>query len=329
MKARIQQARQNLTWNLFIFLGWQISVWVPKEHWYRTTLSIVRLMNRTVGVFAPKQLNVSSASAESRLFHRLLDQLASHDTFFPIPLVVEGEEHLRNYCDQPGGFVVATAHIPFLKMIMPVIRRVSEGKREFRVVARHPEGEDKNLLYGWNDDPWLCLRADQSMLIHTRSLLRNNGILVVAIDKDQGDVISGNIFRFVGKMNSRVLTSFTELQPDGSILLRILMPPSPLCKSDREITDNLGFVAGNVARILQGKKAAMVAKPVFAEDHESDSDQARELHRIRLYSTGQLQSRMNSLEKVLQGHAEAAGQRSLLQDRLEVLRSEFQNRVGA
>lgn len=329
MLARMKRARQIATLKVFVFICWQIAVWVPKDRWYQVSLQIVRTIDRFTSWIAPKQLNASKASFAPRLMHRFIDQLAARDAFFPIPLVVEGEEHLRRYMEEPGGFVVATAHVPFLKMLMPTVTRLAEGKRTLRVVARRPEGKAKNELYAWNDHPWPCLKADQSLLLHTRGLLRQNGVLVVAVDRDQGDVISANIFRFVGKMNSRVIASFTELQADGRILLRLMIPPSPLCKTDEEIVANLEFVAANVTRILQGEKAAKVAKPMLVESDHTDGDRARELHRVRLYSTGQLQSRMKSLETLLQERADAVGQRSMIEAKLALLRSEFQNRVGA
>jgi hypothetical protein len=327
MLGKLKRARQQATWDFFIFVCWQISVWVPKDRWYQTSLNIVRLIDSCAGWIAPKQLNASEASLVPRLLHRFLDQLAGRDAFFPIPLIVEGEEHLRQYIEQPGGFVIATAHIPFLKMLMPTVTRMTEGKRTLRVVAKYPEGDEKNSMPAWNDKPWSCLRADQTLLLHTRSLLRQEGILFVAVDREQGDVISANIFRFVGKMNSRVITSFTELQPNGNILLRLMIPPKPRCKSDDDIEANLAFVAANVTRILQGKKAAKVAKPVLVEADHDDSERSRELHRVRLYSAGQLQARMKSLESLLEDHADAVAHRSQVEQKLALLRHEFQNRA--
>ncbi len=329
MKQSLGWLRQQATWKAFSFTFSLISILVPKSKWYATSLGIARFLGRTAGVFAPKQVNVSIASFVPRLLHRYLDQLASYDPFFPIPLVIEGEEHLKAYLDEPGGFVIASAHIPFLKMVLPLVRNLAEGKRELRAVLRHPEGPEKNLLYAWNDKPWLALRADHTLLIHARSLLRGGGCMILAVDRDQGEVISANIFRFVGKLQSRVLTSFTELLPDGRIILRLMVPPGPRCKTDQEIQANLHFVAENVRRILQGEIAAKVARPVIAVASGFEESRARELHRVHLYSTMQLQARMKSLENVLRERTEAIGQRALLEERLAVLKHEFQNRVGA
>ncbi len=326
LKRKLSAARQWLTWQLIIFTCWLIAVLLPASRWYSVSLGISRFLGRTAGWLAPTTNTASQNSLVPRLLHRFLDILATHDPYFTIPLVIEGEEILRDYAAQPGGFVCCSAHIPFVKMLLPVVRRVVGDRRECRIVAREPVGD--NEVAAWNDGNWKAIRTDHAVLLHTRSLLRNNGCLLLAVDKEQGEFISSNIFRFVGKMHSRVLMSFTQLQPDGRILLRIMLPPGPQCKNEDEIRANLDFVAENVRRILQGDsiEAAARLRPPLVASHEGQ--RSREIHRIQLYSKMQLEARIKRLQALLTTQNGGLSQRELLEERLALMRTELETRAG-
>ncbi|RRA47595.1 hypothetical protein [Acidipila sp. EB88] len=197
--------------------------------------------------------------------------------------------------------------------------------RQLRVIAREPVGDNEVSL--WNDENVKAIRTDHAVLLHTRSLLRQNGCLILAVDKEQGEFISSNIFRFVGKMHSRILMWFTQLQPDGSILLRILLPPGPLCRNENEIRANLDFVAENVRRILQGDQMEQPrARDVAPATMEGE--RSREIHRIQLYSNLQLEARIKRLETLLQDGNASVIQRDMLEERLGLMRAEMETRAG-
>ncbi len=326
LKRKLGAARQRLTWELFIFTAWTISILLPASRWYRTALALSRFLARAAGWLAPQANNASAASLVPRLLHRFLDLLAAHNPYFPIPIVIEGEEILRTYAAQSGGFVCCSAHIPFVKLFLPLVRRVVGDEREMRVIARDPVGD--NEVSAWNDAHWKAIRTDHAVLLHTRSLLRQNGCLMLAVDKEQGEFISSNIFRFVGKMHSRILMWFTQLQPDGKILLRILLPPGPQCRSEEEIRANLDFVAENVRRILQGDKIAPASKMRASSPDAQAGDRSREIHRIQLYSNLQLEARLKRLQSLLADQAHASTQRELLEERLARVRTELEMRTG-
>ncbi len=326
LKRKLGAARQRITWELFIFTAWVISILLPASRWYRTALGLSRFLARAAGWLAPRAVNATSASLVPRLLHRFLDLLAFHDPFFPMPVDIEGEEHLRNYVAQPGGFVCCSAHIPFVKLFLPLVRKVVGDQRELRVIARDPVGD--NQVSAWNDEHWKAICTDHAVLLHTRSLLRQNGCLLLAVDKEQGEFISSNIFRFVGKMQSRILMWFTQLQPDGRILLRIMLPPGPHCRSEAEIRANLDFVAGNVQRILQGDKIASASRVRNPQQETGEADRSREIHRIQLYSNLQLEARLKRLQALLTDQTHPSIQRDLLQQRLARVRTELDMRTG-
>ncbi len=326
LRRKLGAINRWFTSELFIFTCWLISKLLPESRWYRTALALSRLLAGTAGWLAPSSHGVSQASLVPRLLHRFLDLLSTHKKYFPIPVVVMGEEHLRDYIAQPGGFVCCSAHIPFVKLFLPLVRRLVGEERELRVIAREPVGD--NEVSAWNDEHWKAIRTDHAVLLHTRSLLRQNGCLMLAVDKEQGEFISSNIFRFVGKMNSRILMWFTQLQPDGSILLRIMLPPGPHCRSEDEIRANLDFVAENVRLILQGDKIAPAVRVKPAPAHTAMGERSREIHRIQLYSNLQLEARMRRLQALLATGNGALTQREILEERLELMKSELEIRAG-
>lgn len=326
LKRKLGAARQRLVSELFVLTGWLIAKLLPPSRWYRAALSIARFLAAAGGRFAPSFNNVTSASLVPRLLHRLLDLLATHNEYFPIPVTVEGEEYLREYAAEPGGFVVCTAHIPFVKLFLPLASRVLGGSREVRVIARVPVGDNEVTV--WNDAHWKAIRTDHAVLLHTRSLLRRGGCLALAVDKEQGEFISSNIFRFVGKMNSRVLMFFTQLQADGTILLRIMLPPGPHCRNEEEIRANLDFVAENVRLILQGSEMAQASVPRRDAVHAIEGERSREIHRIQLYSNLQLEARMKRLQTLLKEQTESITQKEMLEERLALMRSELETRAG-
>ncbi len=326
LKRKLSAGRIWITNEFFIVICWVISVLLPKRRWYGAVLAFARLLAHTAGSFAPETSKASDASLVPRLLHRFLDILAVRDRYFPIPLVVEGQDFLEEYASQPGGFVICSAHIPFVKVIFPLVRKTVGDHRDIRVVAREPEGD--NEVTTWNDISLKAILTDHAVLLHTRTLLRKNGCLLLAVDKEQGEFISSNIFRFVGKMNSRILMFFTQLQPDGRILVRIMLPPGPRCRTEDEIRANLDFVAENVRRILQGDELQAVTRTNPVLERSLEGERSREIHRIQLYSNMQLEARMKRLEALLAEHTNGTSQRELLKGRLELMRSELETRAG-
>ena len=326
LRRKLSVGREWITNEVFLFACWVVSICLPKRRWYGVALGMARTLAGGAGWLAPAANNATDASLAPRLLHRFLDILAEHSRDFPIPVVVEGEEFLREYAAQPGGFVICSAHIPFVKLIFPLARKIIGEQREVRVVAREPVGD--NEVSAWSGENLKAVRTDHAVLLHTRSLLRQNGCLLLAVDKEQGEFISSNIFRFVGKMNSRILMFFTQLQPDGRILIRIMLPPGPHCRSEEEIRANLDFVAENVRRILQGDRIQTASRMSDTLKKSFQGERSREIHRIQLYSNMQLEARMKRLEALLREHTQELSQRELLQERLELMRTELQMRAG-
>lgn len=318
VRRALSWVRQALTALLLYGVTLCIAYLVPRKRWYAASLRSARFITRIFIGVSPNTKNNPAASMLPRLLHRHLDILSGQGGYFPIPTVVEGEEHLARYVAEPGGFVACSAHLPFVKLGFPVLRKAVGDTREIRIVSRDPSGH----VSGWNDPGLNIIRADSSVLLHTRSFLRANGCLALTVDKDQGDVISANIFRFAGKLNSSVLMFFPQMLEDGRILLKWMVPPYPHCRSEQEIRANLDVVSENISRILGGDG--------MRETHElrseAEADLPRDKHRIQLYSDTQLEGRIHRIESMLAKHNASKQDAGLLRRQLELLYAESQAR---
>lgn len=325
VRARMKIWKEALGPHLFVLLCWGVTRVLPRTLWYPSSLWMSRALARIFRGRPTSSREAIHSTHVARALHRFLDVLTRWGPF-PIPVVVEGEDILRSYAEMPGGFVCCSAHLPFIKLFPPIVRKVLGPGREHKAIAREPVR--KSQVDIWNDVPWDAIEADNAVLLHVRSLLRKNGCLMVIVDKEQGEFVSANIFRFVGKMHSRILMWFPQLQSDGSILLRVVLPPGPRCRTEEEIRANLDFVAQNSRRILRGDAIATAKRmaPILAQPFESP--RSRELHRIRLYTNAQLESRMQRLRILLEQHGGTLAQRTDIEERLALMEAELESRAS-
>ena len=320
---RVGGVREAILANAIVAYCWAMSRIFPSRFWYGIALRSADLVVRAGRLVPGRASDSMEASHLARMLHRFLDIFATLGNF-PIPLVIEGEEILRSYAENPAGFICCSAHLPFVKTFFPLARKAVGNSRERWVISRTPELN--NVVEIWNDEPWKAIFADNAVLLKVRATLRRNACLVAIIDKDQGDVVSANIFRFAGKVNCRVLTWFTELQENGTILVRIAEPPSPQCKTEEEIAANLSYVERNVERILRGRAGETRRT---AAERAIEAESLRDQHRVQLYSTKQLKHRIERLETLLSTQSIPAERDPSFEQRLALLKSELKHRAYA
>ncbi len=321
--------RRRITY--YIIRGGSLAVMLffPPERWYGIAF---RLSHVLAAVSAKVRPHVHDPSLEARLLSRFLDSLSVPQKDFPIPVRVEGGELLMEVSRQPGGFVLCSAHLPLVKPIITKARQMLGEGYAIGVAAKYVRPDGTILI--WGDRPVAGITADGTMLIRTRSLLKRNGCLMLLVDKEQGEAIPTSIFRFIGKMKSRTLATFSYLQPDGTILIRFVEPPAPECRNEEEVQANLNFIARNVQEILTGhtppqaaKRMAVIWTPL------PDQARNREIERIHLYSCEQLAIRIQRLSGQLEQREEPVDEdgargRSILVERLELMRREQERRCA-
>jgi hypothetical protein len=295
----------------------------PRERWYWSVWWLSRVLSDSIRTLQP---NLLDPSLEARLLHRFLDGLSHGGRRFPIPVHVEGMGILEATAAEPGGFVCCAAHVPFVKLFIPIVRQVLGREAQLVVVVKYPTPD--GYVDVWNDDPVRAIPAGPGVLLQTRSLIRQDGCLLLLADKEQGEYISSNIFRFVGKMNSRIIMGFPHLLPDGTILLQIVEAPAPHCRNEVEVRANLDFIAQNVRSILAGGEPPERVRPsVIPLAQVNVAERGREIDRIQLYSRSQLEARIKRLELLLSDSMIEVADRALYQKRLKLLLNELDLRA--
>ena len=264
-------------------------------------------------------------SLEARLMHRFLDILSESGRHFPIPTRVEGLELLQAVAAREGGFVCCAAHVPLVKLFIPVVRQVLRPGVELVATVKYAQAD--GYVDIWNDKPVRAIETGHGVLLQTRSLLRRGGCLLMLADKEQGEYISSNIFRFVGKVHSRVIMGFPHLLADGVVLLQIVEAPAPECRNEVEIRANLDFIAQNVRAILAGGgPPEKVRASVMPLAQITVAERGRDVDRIQLYSRAQLLARTKRLEQLLGDESTRVADRALYEKRLRLMQNELQIR---
>ncbi len=294
----------------------------PVDRWYWDMRLLALSLARAMRLARP---GILDPSLEARLMHRFLDIVAEGGRRFPIPTRVEGLGILEAAAATPQGFVCCTAHVPLVKLFIPVVRKALRPDAELVVTVKYADPNGHVAV--WNDDPIRAIEIGYGVLLQTRSLLRRGGCLLMLADKEQGEYISSNIFRFVGKVKSRIIMGFPHLMADGTVLLQIIEAPAPTCQNEAEIRANLDFIAQNVRTILAGGELPeKVRASVMPLAQINVAERGRDVDRIQLYSRLQLKTRARRLEQLLNDPAIQVVDRTLYEKRLKLMQNELQLR---
>ncbi len=322
IKRRLRQLRAYLLSRTLSVCAHIVTNVRPAERWYWD----VRWMAVSLaGIIRMLRPTMFDPSLEARLLHRFLDVLSEGGRRFPIPTRVEGLEILEAVAAGPSGFVCCTAHVPLVKAFIPTVRQALNPGAELVATVKYPR-EDGQVDV-WADEPLRAIATGYGVLLQTRSLLRRGGCLLMLADKEQGEYISSNIFRFVGKVKSRVIMGFPHLMPDGVILLKIVEAPAPECRNEVEIRANLDFIAQNVRAILAGDAPPeKIRASVMPLAQINVAERGREIDRVQLYSRTQLLARTRRLQQVLEDPSTRVADRTLYEKRLKLLHNELELR---
>ncbi len=328
LRGHMAGLKQRLRERRIIAVGFALSCMAravslrSPDHWYWDLWRVARMLAEAMRVARP---GVFDPSLEARLMHRFLDVLAERGRRFPIPTRVRGLEILEAAAASQEGFVCCTAHVPLVKLFIPIVRQALRPGVELVITVKYANSNGQVDL--WNSEPLPAIETGNGVLLQTRSLLRRGGCLLMLADKEQGEYISSNIFRFVGKVRSRIIMGFPHLLEDGTVLLNIVEAPAPECRNEVEIRANLDFIAQNVRSILAGgEPPEKVRTSVMPQAQINVAERGREVDRIQLYSRLQLKTRARRLEQLLSDPTTRLADRALYEKRLKLMQNELQLR---
>lgn len=233
------------------------SVAFPPRYRYPASLLASQAIAATFGKFVSNKWNIGRSSQTARLLHRFLDRMASKK-HLPIPVALEGEDLVRQLHAEPGGFLCCTAHMPFANLLGHHLYDVFKGTRPLTIVSSFPT--EQNTVECWNDQPIPAIYLDGNVLLHIRRALREGACVIVLLDKEQGQPVSPNLFRFAARCNVKSLGYLPKLLPDGRIESRFFELPHEICANDDDIAANVRFFEDEIDSILGGGRH--VAQPV-------------------------------------------------------------------
>lgn len=232
---------------------------LPRRYWYRASLLAARGISATFGQFVSNKYNIGRSSQTARLLHRFLDRMASEQSM-PIPIVLEGEALLQQFHADPRGFLCCTAHLPFANLLGHHLHDVFRESRPVKIVSAFPN--EQNLVMGWNGNPVEAIFLDGNVMLHIRRALRQGACVIVLLDKEQGQPVSPNLFRFAARCGFKSLAYLPRLLPDGRIQSSFLALPHELCANENEIAADVRFFEDHIDSILGGGRHAAQAQPL-------------------------------------------------------------------
>jgi hypothetical protein len=233
------------------------AVALPPRYRYAASLLASRGISATFGRYVSNKWNIGRSSQTARLLHRFLDRMASRK-FVPMPIVLEGENILQRFCDEPGGFLCCTAHLPFANLLGHHLHAAIKGTRPICIVSSFPNAQ--NAVDAWNGEPVEAIFLDGNVLLHIRRALRKGACVVVLLDKEQGQPVSPNLFHFAARCNVKSLGYLPALLEDGRIKSRFVALPHEICEGEQDVAANVRFFEDEIDTILGGGRH--VAQPI-------------------------------------------------------------------
>jgi hypothetical protein len=218
-----------------------ISLIYPSDKWYKVVLYISNLSRFLT--FQLLNKNKSIGMIRANHINGLLAVLTWTGKSFPVPYRITGLENLQ----QKNGLILCTVHLPLVKV---AVRGLIENN--FKINAAIAENAIKNnkmSVWGIADKIPVLLK-NPFVLVKTRSILKNNGTVVMMIDDSRTGEFSPNIMRLCGKVGAKIVFFFAELTQDDNINCYFVNPPNENCENENSINENLDFLRQKKNEIL-------------------------------------------------------------------------------
>ncbi len=231
-KIMRQTDDDKLSTYLAKFIVW-IAVFVtPTKYWYSIAYNIANIFS----TISRKALwsNWSIKFQRAQRLNRLLSFFTRSGRPFDIPLKITGLELLDN---TTNGVAICSVHLPLIKVGIRAI--LDSGFQIDAMIAAKSSPDGKMAFWGTNKRVPIIPTINASVLIKTRSILKNNGCTTLMIDTHFGRPLSPNMLRFCGKTGTKVVFLLAELLDDHSVAIQLIAPPFPYCEDEDKVFKNL------------------------------------------------------------------------------------------
>ena len=224
-----------------VLVAFFIASCFSKKRWYQLALLstyisrfpywVIHKHKRSMGLIQASHLN------------RLLSLLTRTGKQFYIPYSNIGLADIQPHT----RLIFCTVHLPLVHVAIRAL--LEHGIHLDGAIVGVPIKD--NLMTVWGLSQKInALTRNNHVLVRAKTLLANNGNIVLMIDMASGNSYSPNIMHFGGMLGAKIVFFFSELTPDGTILNTFYMAPNPYCRNELQIQENISFLKNKHNEIL-------------------------------------------------------------------------------
>ncbi len=222
-----------LNLSIFKLLVHAIAFCFPVEKWYAVVLFISKISRFKLTHIVIKKYPLGLIKAFD--VNTLLSLLTRKGRYFPIPYRIRGLDLL----DHNNGLVLCTVHIPLIKVA--ICGLIENEFKVDAVIVGEPIPGGKMSVWGITHKIPILLR-NLHVLLKAKNLLQKNESVLLMVDQGAFGSYSPNILKLCGKLGSKLVFLFAELQVDGTVETYVTEAPFPYCKNSNEIEENLKYL---------------------------------------------------------------------------------------
>jgi len=214
---------------------------LPVEYWYKTALRLT-FLHRFICI--RRHRNISTAFTRAGKLNSLLAYLTRANKPFPIPCTITGLEVLEN---KNRGTAFCTVHLPLAKVAISAV--ISNGYHIDAAIVASPTAD--RLMSVWGITQKIpTIESNKHSLLKAKTILHQNGSVLLMLDALYGEKYSPNIMHLAGKTSAQAIFFLAELNPSGIIDIQILQFPNPYCENETAVAENIQFVSDAVEKVL-------------------------------------------------------------------------------
>ena len=206
---------------------------VPRRWWYRAALAASRMQGRLTEMRGGNRTLTEAVMLDNWLWE--LTKIGP----FPIPWTVEGTELIER--DPQVGTMFCWVHEPLAEFPPRPYMELGFGEP---VVVAHPGrivGNSEMLVAGM-ERRLVAIPSNGYALGRAMRTLKQGTSMMCLVNDQLCSEISPLIFRLVQKLGGRLVFQQAKRQPDGTIHVRFMKAPRPMCESDEAIEENVAYL---------------------------------------------------------------------------------------
>jgi hypothetical protein len=218
---------------------------VPRALWWHTAIVLSRLQAR----LPQRDGHTDLLLREGLMRDHWLAEFSKRGAFH-VPYRVIGAEHLQPSRTTTQGTIYCGIHIP----LFPVSARCWNDlgvSPDFVVSSPGNINASGKYLPTGCPDGIKAMPPGVGALLHARAVLRAGGTVGSMLDARIGDTLCPQLMRLAVRTGAQVVLFWSELSPDGVVLLTHVMAPHSPADTEEKLQENLAVLAEERTRIYR------------------------------------------------------------------------------